>query len=63
LSDKKPKCEKCGGTGHGVVFNIFGPYPFGKYCVPCEKKLYQETEEEYQKTLNDFNYVGSKHHY
>lgn len=31
-----PKCERCGASGAGVQFNIFGPFPFGKYCVPCE---------------------------
>lgn len=54
MESESPKCEKCGATGHGVEFNIFGPYPFGKYCVPCEK------DEE---LLNNPNYVGSKHHY
>lgn len=32
-----PECEMCGKSGAGVEFNIFGPFEFGKYCVPCEK--------------------------
>jgi hypothetical protein len=35
----KPTCEGCGKSGHGVEFNIFGPFEFGKYCVPCEKNM------------------------
>ena len=41
---KAPTCEKCGAKGHGVTFNIFGPFPFGKYCVPCEKALTQDRD-------------------
>tara|TARA_R110002110_G_scaffold250779_1_gene466790 strand:+ start:190 stop:387 length:198 start_codon:yes stop_codon:yes gene_type:complete len=35
----KPTCEGCGKSGHDVEFNIFGPFEFGKYCVPCEKDM------------------------
>ena len=34
----EPKCEKCGASGAGTQFNIFGPFEFGKFCVPCEKE-------------------------
>ena len=33
----KPTCENCGKSGNGVVFNVMGPFEFGKYCVDCEK--------------------------
>ena len=42
----KPTCERCGKSGHGIEFNIFGPFEFGRYCVPCEKVLTKVGEDK-----------------
>jgi hypothetical protein len=43
-TETKPKCERCGKGGNGILFNIFGPFEFGRYCVPCEKIVVSERE-------------------
>ena len=40
----QPKCSECGASGHGVQFSIFSPHGFGTYCVECEKKKGENTD-------------------
>ena len=41
-----PVCKCCGGTGHGVQFNLFPKtgHKFGDICVPCEPKWQAESD-------------------
>lgn len=42
-----PVCKCCGGTGHGVQFNMFPKteHKFGDICVPCEQAALSEKED------------------
>ena len=53
------KCVICGATGHGVQFNIFGPYEFGTVCVPCEKEAKEKGYIKITRRLNCNNSLKS----
>jgi len=40
----QPECSECGASGADAQFSIFSPHGFGTYCVECEEKKGESTD-------------------